>query len=109
MTIYLTLRSIPELADLPKTERDRVWQLCFRRAEKDKLTQWGTLVNSLFKILFTFAGLFLGWELGLRGWELLAFIIAFATVGFGIGNLFRWQLVVELVRPYIREQLRSRI
>lgn len=94
MTIYWTLRSIPELADLPRRERGRFWRTHVLRA---------------FKHWQPWAGLFAMW-LSIAVGAMIATILSApwsavialaAPLGFFGGLLFS-QLLITTVRPYLR-------
>ena len=100
MKIYWSLQSIPELADLPRPERRRLWRKCWGKV----LRHWQIwlmfllLCSSLLGVLFVSAWLAL--VVGL-GWP-LALILVSGAWGSTFGFLLD-QVSIPLARPYLRQ------
>jgi hypothetical protein len=96
MNIYWTLRQIPELRDLPKDQRKRVWQACYVRNWKVQL------ISFLMNVTVVFA-----WQ-----WLYINSGRTHATVGYlfmGLSlflvNSVLWLVQMESLRPSFRQYL----
>jgi len=99
MRIYLTTRSIPELASLPDLKREEVWQRCHPKAWR----HWQTWMAFLIMVALWGLGFyvavyqdadFFSWSKFLAGFLILA-----------IGQVVFFTLLADVTRRYIREEL----
>jgi hypothetical protein len=93
MPIYWTNDSIPELAGLPKEERNAVWRNHYKLAFR----HWQTWVGALICGLCAAAGGFFGVMLGSKYLGL--------AIGGGVGGFIFAQILITQVRPYLRQYL----
>ena len=93
MQIYWTAKSLPELADLPASERGRLWRAAHWKAFRHWQV-WLALVG-----LAVLAGL--GSGLG----ELAGHSTIGLVIGAGIGAFLYTQVLMHFARPHIRELL----
>jgi hypothetical protein len=91
MKTYRSLSSIPECARLPQNERRRRWRRCYWQAFKGSWTLWAGLITFLAF-----------WSFGLRFDEFWGSII-----GAALGGFIFFHVVLEAVRPCVREELRQ--
>ena len=100
MKVYWSLKSIPELADLPAGERRRLWRACWGKVA----CHWQVLAVFLALVPATaVAGLYLVGYLALAvglGWP-LAFLVALGALCPAAG-LIGEQVCVPIARPYLR-------
>lgn len=96
MKIYWTLKSVPELAELPAADRREIWQHCYWGNFKD-YRQWLALATLG---LFVYFGSDLGRQLG---WK-----FADGVIGAAIGGLVFGQVSILLALPNIRAELTRR-
>ena len=96
MQLYSSLKSIPELADLPADERRRLWRAAFWRT----LRHWQLWVALLFPVAGSYVGSWLGSQVGHPS---IGSMVGAASGGFIFGHV-----VVELARPYLRAELARR-
>ena len=100
MKMYWSLRSVPELADLPPAERRRLWRECWGKV----LRHWQVWLlfllfySGLLGVLVVAAWLAL--VVGL-GWP-LALILVSGVWGGAFGFLLD-QVSIPLARPYLRQ------
>lgn len=92
MQIYWTLKSIPELAQLPASQRRRVWCSAYWRAFRDWRMQAAMFVTGLCAGIGFVAGHALDWP------------IVSGLIGSAIGGFLSGQIVVDLVRSYVPAQ-----
>ena len=93
MQIYWSLKSIPELAEIPERERGRLWRAAHLRIFR----HWQVWV-ALGGCAFAAA---LGSSLGeLTGYSIIGF-----AIGAGIGAFLYAQVAMHFARPHIRELL----
>jgi hypothetical protein len=96
MKIYWTIKSIPELSNLPDEERKTIWRRCWAKASRKT---WIELC-----ILSVFVGFCMA--LGIRIWGHWVGIFITTIAGFVLG--FIWvQLVIRKTIPYIRAEVNS--
>ena len=91
MQIYWTLRSIPELSELPSEEMWRVWRAAYRKTTRHWL-YWVSLVG-IFAVCIHIGDMRIG-RLG-------------TFIGLFVGFLIHTQISLHLARPYIRDLLSS--
>jgi hypothetical protein len=98
MKLYWSLKSIPELADLPKEKRMEVWRACHPKDIK----HWQTWIS------FGFLGIcvFLGMAFGKFYIRIIGQTIG-GIIALWIWFIIFWQIKVSVVRPHIREYLNS--
>ena len=91
MKIYWSSASIPELANLPKDERRRLWRRCYWRALKGSWSPWAGLIT---------IAAFSSWgSLLQESWGRI--------IGSALGIFIYFQVMMEAVRPYVREELQQ--
>jgi len=100
MSIYLTSRSIPELASGPESRREEIWQRCHSKAWR----HWQTRVAFAASLLCYAAGFWLGVFKQPEG----AFSVAQLLGGLGLvvlgtGGFF--PVHAAMTRRYIRQEL----
>ena len=102
MPIYLTTRSIPELTDLPPAERRRI----LRRCAPMTFRHWHTWATQVVCGGCVGLGAYLGWFMSAGHWggPWIGAVIG-AVVGGGVLG----QVKGTLVRPYVREEIQSRM
>jgi len=88
MPIYWSLKSIPELATVPRAERDRAW----RRAYGKTFRHWETWVALLACGACAALGGYVGGQLGS--------VIIGAAVGGGIGGFLFRQIAIGVARRH---------
>lgn len=93
MTIYWTMRSVPELAGLSRRERGRTW----RRHVLSGLKHWRARVGLLGMWGLMAVGIFAGSALFDPPTS-----IVFGAVCGGTGGFMFQQLLISAVRPYLR-------
>ena len=99
MHIYLTSRSLPELAALPKTKREQVWQRCHPKAWR----HWQTWLAFLVSLACYAAGFYFAvftqpessWQRTLLGVLLII-----------VGSAAFFPVQIAMTRRYIAEELR---
>ncbi len=98
MKIYWTIKSIPELSNLPDEERRRIWRRCWAKASGN----WKTWIElcALCSTLALFT-----WFFG-RTWGLLGGIIGGIIVGSVLGLIWA-QVVIRKTIPHIRAEIDS--
>jgi hypothetical protein len=100
MNVYWSLKSIPELADLPPRERRRLWRACWGKVA----CHWQVLFVGFGLVPATSAaGLYLAGYLALAiglGWP-LAFLVVLGILCPAAGFIGT-QLCVPVARPYLR-------
>ena len=110
MKLYLTLKSIPELSELPPEERQIAWHECRGKA----LRHWEAWAGTL-------AAMMLGIGVGVVTLEVTLAISPFSRSvtyfgsGFicggvivGVANFLRELVIASLVRPYLKAYLEER-
>ncbi len=95
MQIYWTKKSIPELSQLPASERKRLWRQSYKDALHERDSKIGIVVVAL-----------------LSGIGSMLFGPVGAGIGGGIGGLIFGQIISIKIRPYLAtaieaEKLRS--
>jgi len=93
MAFFWTLKSIPELADLPARDRRVHW----RRAYIRSLRHWQTWLGCLASGMCAVAGAQLG--------TFASHPIIGATIGGGVGGFVFWQTTVRVARSHYRNVL----
>ena len=100
MKVWWSLRSIPELSDLPHAQQRRLWRHCWPKV----LDHWQIwlvfLTGVLGLIACTYLAEFLAVGVGL-GWP-----VALVLVSAAWGSAFSFvlnQVSIPLARPYLRE------
>jgi hypothetical protein len=98
LKIYWSLKSIPELAELPAKERKELWRRCLPKGRRNWRT-WvagGCFAAFIGGVSTVLARIISG---------SLAVAILLASLIGGIGSLISFQFQVRTVRPYIRKEL----
>jgi hypothetical protein len=101
MKLYWSLKSIPELADLPKNNRRKIWQDCRNRMTSRRNGR-GYTYPMVIRVACVLAGMALG-EFFFYGPGLLLGLM----IGGYLGYTVNFQMEVTTVVPYIREYLSS--
>jgi len=91
--IYLTLKSVPELAVLPSSERSEVWRSHFLYSFK----HWQTWLAVLFLGFSITAGAYLAYE--------VIHSLVFIALGIFLGTFVLLQVAISQLRPHLREYL----
>ncbi len=102
MRIYLTVCSIPELASLPETAREEVWQRCHTKAWR----HWQTWVAFFICMALLGTGYWvssLAFSADSTDWSYI--VLGFLLVVLGSGGFF--PIHVAMVRRYLIEELRK--
>jgi hypothetical protein len=100
MKIYWSLRSIPELADLPPAEGRRLWRECWGKVLRHWqvwlmfLLLWSGILGALVVSAWLALAVGLGWP--------LAVILVGGVWGGAFGFLLD-QVSIPLARPYLRQ------
>jgi Na+/H+-dicarboxylate symporter len=97
MKLYWSLKSFPELADLPKQKREEVWTNTYKK-------HWFK-IKILPAITFGLCAV-AGVAYGNTHYGYFGKYCG-AIIGSGIGWCIAWQITVAIIRPYIREYLIS--
>jgi hypothetical protein len=99
MRVYWSLRSIPELTDLPRAERRRLWRQCWGKV----LGHWQVWLAFLAGALGLPAGAFLAaWLVSAAGFAWSpAVILAGGVWGSAYGFILN-QVSIPLARPHLR-------
>ena len=90
MTIYWTLKSIPELSGLPREEQVRAWRAVCWKAFR----HWEVWVALAGVVLGIFLGNIFSRRIG-------------GAVGGAIGSFIFSQVAIHFARPYLRDYLLS--
>jgi len=105
MSFYFTLASIPELADLPASERRIAWHNCRNRAYRRWQTWVGTALAGLAGVTFgagtLFAFVYLSPFSRLPTYFVAGFVCGAVVVG--VTEWLRTVVVASQIRPYLRE------
>ncbi len=100
MKIYWLLKSIPELAEMPKKERKAIWRRCYWKVFR----HWQTCLALIVCGACAGLGVILG-----QMW-VGNYIVGAAVggaVGGGIGGFIFAQVATAMARHYIREYLKK--
>jgi hypothetical protein len=101
MKLYLTLKSIPELSDLPRKQRGKLWRKNFLKG----LAHWQTLCALVVHFIWSFTISSIIQMVSEKYPTINILFYAIANgIGFGIGFCFFFVIWVEQVRPYIKNQ-----
>jgi hypothetical protein len=98
MRIYWTLKSIPELSNLPLRERWRVWRAAWRMAKPRYHWLWWVGLAAVAVCIVV--GRFIGSQINQSGMLTIG-----TLVGAGLGGFISGQITTALVRPYILDVL----
>ena len=109
MSIYWSLKSVPELAPLTRKQRRQVHEQClqrhFFRAPATARSISAFLAALFTAVIFTFLGA------GLSGWFGLPksfwYIPVSAMIGFGFGRYILSRIAIPALRPFYREFIRT--
>lgn len=93
---------MPELVDLPKSERDRLWQDNYLKG----LKHWQPWVAFALMIIWS---MIIFWVIDYLRDEVfkqkhIIFSIAYSILGFGLGYIFFWITFVKMVRLHIKAE-----
>jgi len=100
MRIYLTTRSIPELASLPDSKREEVWQRCHPKAWRHWQT-WLAILTCMAALLASYYLAGRAMDSEPFAWPLM--VLAILLMLLGSGGFF--PVLVTVTRRYIREEL----
>ncbi len=92
MPIYWTIKSIPELSQLPPKERGIVW----RRVYKMTFRHWQTWIALLGCGAFAFSGIYLAKFIDMHS-------TIGAAIGGGVGGLLFSQVAIYVARRYYKD------
>jgi hypothetical protein len=98
MKLYFSIKSIPELANLPEEKQKEVWRKCSGKYWQHWQTWFATLVLCACFAL----GQAVGMRFGGIPWRILCVFI-----GSFIGGVILNQTITSVVRSHIREYLSS--
>ncbi len=99
MQLYWSLKSIPELAPLPKKDRRRIWKECYLMATN----YWRRWVYSLVYTIVIMTVIVIAHERSAGFITVIAIVaILCGTIGF-----VEYQLDIHRMRPRIRDYLSS--
>ena len=93
MPIFLTLKSVPELAHLSSSERGKVWRRVYRKTFRHGLTWIGMLACMVFSIV--------GHDLGSG----FSYPRIGGAIGAGLGGLISFQVAISVARRYYKNDL----
>ena len=96
MKIYWSLASVPELALLPKAERNHIWRLAYRQSFRNIVTWLALALCGICAGLGSLIGDRLGY--GLLG----------SMIGGGMGGFIFGQISIYTALPFIRTAVRQR-
>src|SRR5713226_713456 len=96
MKIYWTLKQIPELRDLPKGERKRVWRDCY-------MTPKHMVIYVFVVVTVCFPLTWLINQAKMPTWT----FVALSGLCAGIASFIVSQVLIECLRPSIREYLKE--
>ncbi len=106
MKIYWTLKSIPELAEMSKKDRKKVWRRCYWKVFRHWQTWFALATCGVCTALGVALGRFCGELTGNFIRELIAATVG-GAVGGGIGGSVFAQVAIAMGRRHIREYLNS--
>ena len=102
MSIYWTLRTVPELANLSNEQRRVIWRACYGSA----FQHWQTWVSMLVCALCIGAGWYasLVWSraVALNGLLMWLSVVLIGSIGGGLGVLIYQQTLIAVLRPHLR-------
>jgi hypothetical protein len=101
MTMYWTLRSIPELADLPASQRQRLWRTCYVYGFRHWQTWLGLLLCSACISIGVFASILLSRTMPPDQLFIWLSIVP-GGLGGGIGVSIHTHVIAHQLRPYLR-------
>ena len=96
MKIYFTLKSIPELSDLSRKERRRLWS---RHAYKS-FRHWQTWIGFFTYLVIIIIGFII--SLQVQPWFFYGYAILGVAGGFGV--LICMQFMIPTIRRYLAEE-----
>jgi uncharacterized membrane protein len=97
--LYWSLKSIPELADMPKEQRKEVWRKC-------RLKSGHKRQSIIIAIMFAILGCIFGIVCSVNGYSFNKGLVAAIAIGFIFGFIYG-QIEAISIRPHIREYLNS--
>ena len=109
MPIYWGLESIPELKNVPKAERGRVW----RRAYNKSFRHWQNWAGLLVVAICVTIGFTIGMEVGCileaaLGGEIWIWRNVVTAIFAGFGGFLYSQISISIARPYLKSELHKR-
>src|SRR4029453_6936330 len=112
---YWSLKSIPELAELPLLARSRAWFICVHKTFRHWQTWLGCL-SGFAPLLFFFFMFFSLWpslvlslvEFGRNFWPTVLLVALGAGLLSVPGIMLFGNIQAEVIRPYLREYLARR-
>jgi hypothetical protein len=99
MKLYWSIKSIPELADLPKQNRKTAWKNTY-------LKHW--IKVGLLPTLIVMVCVIAGSVFAENHYGHLGGLICAGIAG-GIGGFIGWEITANMIRPYLREYLNSNV
>jgi hypothetical protein len=110
MSIYWSLKSVPELAPLTRKQRRRVHEQCLRRhfflarATARSVLAYGAALLITSILVFLGASISAGSGITRSVW-----LIVSALVGFALGRFVLSRIAVPVLRPFYREFIEGHI
>ena len=105
MNIYLSLKSVPELAPLTRKQRSRIHEQCLQR-HFFRAPATARSISAFLAALFT-AAIFPILGDSVSRWfgvsDSFWFILVSAMLGFGFGRLVLSRIAIPALRPFYRE------
>jgi len=107
MKIYWTLKDVPELADLSRSERGRVHRACYGQAFKNRRCQVALLICGLCAGLGSVVSGSLHWDFGFPPsiWNMAVG----GGIGGGIGGFIYGRVVTDYLRPFYADYIRTEL
>ena len=108
MSIYWSLKSVPELASLTRKQRRRVHEKCLRRhffhARATTRSFLAYLAFLLIALVFVVCGASLPTSSGMAGGP---WFCGSAAVGFEVGRFVLSRIAIPVVRPFYRDFMQA--
>ena len=103
MKSYWNLEAVPELKDLPKEERDRIFSAVVWKAFR----HWQSWAALLLVVLLFYGGLYLDLHLlPMLGLQALAQYNILSSLGALVGIVTLSQVIIHKSRPYMSQAIR---
>jgi hypothetical protein len=108
MNYYLRLKHVPELQGLTAPQRSRVHRACYRQYGA---LSWKTQVGLLALGVCSGLGLVMGGQVFMRmlGWSFFPSMLLGSVIGIGSGYCIYWPILVNHLRPYYAEYIRTEL
>ena len=99
MKLYWSLKSIPELADLPKKDRYEIWKACYSMVWRS----WKSIILHIILIILFISVLTVIYNTFDK--FIIGLLVA-VSIG-AICGFIEQQVAIYIIRPHIREYLSS--